>query len=112
MSKTLEKNYHYLLILSKSKSALLLKSILKENNESLLRALTEIAFNLLKEEGLITPTSSQRRFLTKNKKLIEKLADKGVGKGEKKKILLKNGPKFCNQLITPVLQILDSLHKK
>ena len=114
MSKPLEKSYHHLILLSKTKSPTLVKALLKEGDKNLICAITEIAYNLLKEDNptLSTLSTQQKRFILRNKKLINKLASKGVGGGVKTRILQKGGPKFCRNLITPILKVIESLLKQ
>lgn len=112
MSKPLEKSYHHLILLSKTKSPTLLKALLKEGDKNLICAITEIAFNLLKEDNpTLTLSAQQKRFILRNKKLINKLANKGVSGGVKIRILQKGGPKFCRNLISPILKVIESLLK-
>ena len=113
MSKPLEKSYHHLILLSKTKSAPLLKALLKEGDKNLICAITEIAFNLLKEDNpALTLNPQQKRFIVRNQKLINKLASKGVSCGAKLRILQKGGPKFCRNLISPILKLIESLLKQ
>lgn len=113
MSKSLQKSYHHLGLLSQTKSPHLFKAIVREGDTDLIRALCEVAHNLTREEeGLVTLTPRQKKFFAKNQALIAKLANKTVAVKQKKKIILKAGPQFLRQLIVPVLLVIESLVKQ
>lgn len=113
MSKSLQKSYHHLGLLSETKSVNLFKAIVREGDSNLIRALCEVAHNLVRgEEGLLQLTPRQKKFLEKNQDIIAKLANKSVSVKQKKKIVLRAGPVFLRQLIVPVLAVISSLIKQ
>ena len=84
-----------------------LQVLLKKSDESLVKALTELYHNLLKEDGPVVLTAKEKRFVSQNKVLIEKLGNKSIKASVKSRILCKQGPTFCHKTIGPVLKTLD-----
>ena len=108
MCKTIRKCYHSLAVIGKHNcSKVLLKVLLKESDETLTKALTELYHNLAKEDGPVTLTNKEKRFVSQNKSAIETLANKSIKRSVKNNLLCKLGPTFCRQTIPPVLKTVD-----
>ena len=104
MSKCLHRNHNFLKDRSKSKDKTL-DALLKDASQDQIRALTEIAKNILSGNFKLKPNHFKK--LEKHKKLIRKLSKKTPHKLKKKFLRQKGG--FLPFLVTPVLSALGAL---
>jgi|SRR5277367_122446 len=75
----------------------------------LIKALSEIAYNLLR--GNVTLSKTQKRKLQKHKTLLRSLACKQNTCTHKRKIIQRGGGAFLPLLLAPVISLLTSALK-
>ena len=108
MSKPIKNNCHIISFLAEIKSPKLLKILIQESDDSLIYAITEFAYNRLKEGvPVVKNKSANKRFIATHCAALKKLSNKEVSVLNKRKLLIKLGPEFVCELITPLLGVLD-----
>lgn len=105
MSKNLRENYHTLVVISQAKPKLRNAILLKADNR-LIKALSEIIFNIL--NGKVDLSLTHVKKLRKKRKALYKLAKKSVPVKEKRKLLVQTGG-LLPGIIVPALSLLISL---
>lgn len=100
MSHVVVRNRHLLQYLV-SGNTKLVRSIIRNSDASLIRAISEIALNILTVD--LELTSKQKRSLRRYKPQLRLLADKGTSLASKKRCL---NPLFLRKLLTVGLEKL------
>ena len=108
MSKCLSENYHLLQVLGQKKSATISKLIIEQAPKSLVKAISEICYNLV-NNNIIPLNLPTENYLKRKTKLIHRLASKQLPIGEKKKILQNQPPIFLATILPPCLKFLRSI---
>ena len=83
------------------------KHIIRDADKALINALSECCLNVLK--GHVPLTAKQKSRLSKHKKSLRKLAERGVGVRKRKKILIQSGSGLLPALLVPVAALLGRL---
>ena len=105
MAKRLKKHIDELKVLKKANPTLR-KAYLKAADNSLICCLCECSHNIL--NGNIRLTSSQKKNLTKHRKLLRHLASRDKSLKKKRSALVQQGG-FLPALLTPILAIAGSI---
>jgi hypothetical protein len=109
MSRRLRDNADFLRVLAKSNPKLR-RAILKCCNPELIKAVCEVALNVLK--GVVPVSEQQKKKLKRYKRVLRALTDKKVSITKKREFLNQTGGNFLPFLIPPVLSVLASLISK
>lgn len=105
MSKNLRQNYHTLIVISHAKPKLR-NAILQKADKNLIKALSEIIFNVL--NGKVQLSLLEVKKLRKKRQALYKLAQKSHPVKEKRKLLIQTGG-LLPEIIVPALSLLVSL---
>ena len=106
MSLHVKRNKDFLRVLAKCKQHQC-KAILKAADESLIKAIVQCIYNILRETVPIT--KRQKSKLAPFAKPLFKLIEKKVSTSRKKRILIQHGGNFPNVLLPPILTALESI---
>ncbi len=102
MSRCLIESFPYLLVLSEARSSELIKLLIKESDNCLLEALTEIFANVLENPFLLTPTA--RKLLKNSSRIIDLLGKKKKNLEQKRSQFIKYGPRFIPLILPSILK--------
>ena len=106
MSLHVKRNKDFLRVLAKCKQHQC-KAILKVADESLIKAIVECIYNILR--GTVPITTRQKSKLAPFAKPLFKLIEKRVSTPRKKRILIQHGGNFLSVLLSPILTDLESI---
>lgn len=117
MSRCIRNVFPILSLLADKKTNLkLFKSLIADDSaysEDLLKSVAEIFHNILNGNDKIVPLSAAgKRLLKQHRKTIENLAayqQSSKDRKQKKRLLLKYGPKLLPTLLPPALKVLADL---
>lgn len=108
MSLHVKRNKEFLRVLAKCKQHQC-KAILKTADESLIKAIVECVYNILR--GTVPITKRVRSKLLPQRKTLHKLIDKSNPTSKKKRIIIQHGGNFLSILLPPILTALESILK-
>lgn len=108
MSKLLSENYYLLQVLAKNKSKSVCKLIIRTASSSLVKAISEICYNLIKNT-IIPLNESEKKFFKKKAKLLNALATRRTSIGEKRKLVQEQTGAVLSKILTPSLKFFRSL---
>lgn len=83
------------------------KSVIRDADENLLNAVSECCLNVL--HGRVPLTSKQKERLSKHKKKLRELAERGASVRKRKRVLVQSGDGFLTALLGPVAALLGGL---
>lgn len=105
LPKSLKDNFHLLCVLcDKNLSVKLRKAVLKESSLSLVAAICNCGYNILKKQFPITP--DQVKQLKKHREFLYSLVEDEGGLQAKRTIILSNHHRV-GDIIRPVVEILQ-----
>lgn len=108
MSQTLRTHGDILKVLAKCKTRQR-KALLQNITPGLLKCLCECSLNVLKGNVKLSP--SQKRLLSRHKKVLRSLADRKTSVKRKKQLLIQKGG-FLPALLGPILSTIAGLFIK
>lgn len=103
MSKVINEHIHALHLLAKTSSIHISKTILKYSDENLIKAITELFYNLLNNKSLIVKLSYDKKFAAN-------IADRKITISRKRKILLSHkGRNLLRKILPKILLYISSI---